>query len=72
MFARFIGIAAAKQSKKRWDPTEEPEELRILQKHATIYTFSTYPWALWIIGVITLLIAFYLTFFLFYICNKQE
>ncbi len=81
MFARFASIAAVKNSKKNWDPTEErniiynknlAEELKILQCHAQIFTFRTLPWTLWIIAFFTLLLAFYLNYFLIYIAAKQE
>ena len=65
MIARVIGLAAARQSKKRWDPTEEPGILKILQNHANIFSFSTYPWTLWIIGTITLSLGFTFKFVMF-------
>lgn len=72
MIARLIGLAAARKSKKRWDPTEDPEILRILKKHANIFTFSTYPWTLWIIGTITIIIALYLAYVIYFLLKKEE
>ena len=72
MIARLIGLAAARNSKKRWDPTEDPEILKILKKHANIYNFSTYPWELWIIGILTVLIALYLSYVIYFVMKKEE
>jgi len=72
MIARLIGLAAAKKSKKRWDPTEEPEILKILKDHANFYWFSTYPWNLWIIGMITISIALYLTYAVYYFYKMKK
>lgn len=72
MFSRFGSIAAVNRSKKRWDPTEDAEELKILQTHAEIYTFTTLPWTLWIMAFMTLFMAFYLHYFLIYICQPHE
>jgi hypothetical protein len=72
MFARIIGIAAARKGTKRWDPTEDPEELRILKEKANFYKFSTYPWSLWIMGTITLSIGLFLSYYLYFISHSKE
>jgi len=72
MIGRVIGLAAARMSKKRWDPSEEPGILKILQNHANIFSFSTYPWTLWIIGTITLLMGLTIAYAILFILKKHE
>jgi hypothetical protein len=79
MFARFAGVAAAKQSKTRWDPSQErmnilttAEELKILQKYADFYTFKRFPWTFWILATVLLSICFFLHYFLWWVLDKDE
>lgn len=79
MFTRLIGVAAVNKSKKRWDITEErnfyfilAEELKILKNHAHFYVFRRFPFTFWILGCVTLGIAMFLHYFLWYISHPEE
>jgi hypothetical protein len=79
MFARFAGVAAAKNSKTRWDPSQErrnilktAEEMKILQKFADFYTFKRLPWTFWILAGVLLSISFFLHYFLWWVLEREE
>ncbi len=46
--------------------------MKILQGKADFYTFKTLPWSLWILSSITLSLAIFMHYFLWYVAKKQE
>ena len=72
MFARLGAIAFAARSKTKRDILEDPELMKILSTKAQFYKFRTFPMSLWIFGVINLIVAVLLNYYLFVVIKKGE
>ena len=72
MFARLGAIAFAARSKTKRDILEDPELMKILSTKAQFYKFRTFPMSLWIYGVINLIVAVLLNYYLFVVIKKGE
>ena len=72
MFARLGAIAFAARSKTKRDILEDPELMKILSSKAQFYKFRTFPMSLWIFGVINLIVAVLLNYYLFVVIKKGE